>query len=74
VIGLIRNQDHADEVRRAEAVPSRCDLEPASVEEIAEAIKGAGAIVFAAGAGPGYRAVYLRAKGRGSRRLADQRP
>ena len=53
VTGLIRNPDHAAEVSRAGAVPVRCDLERASVEEIATAIKGADAVVFAAGAGPG---------------------
>jgi uncharacterized protein YbjT (DUF2867 family) len=53
VIGLIRNPDHAAEVSRAGAVPVRCDLERASVEEIATAIQGADAVVFAAGAGPG---------------------
>jgi uncharacterized protein YbjT (DUF2867 family) len=53
VIGLIRNPDHAAEVSRAGAVPVRCDLERASVEEIATATQGADAVVFAAGAGPG---------------------
>jgi predicted dinucleotide-binding enzyme len=50
VIGLIRNPDHAAEVSRAGAVPVRCDLERASVEEIATAIQGADAVVFAADA------------------------
>ena len=53
VTGLIRNPDHAGEVSRAGAVPVLCDLERASVEEIATAIKGVDAVVFAAGAGPG---------------------
>ena len=53
VIGLIRNPDHADEVSQAGASPVLCDLEQASVEEIATAIDGADAVVFAAGAGPG---------------------
>ena len=53
VIGLIRNPDHAIEVSRAGASPVLCDLERASVEEIATAIEGADAVVFAAGAGPG---------------------
>ena len=30
-----------------------CDVEKASVDEVAEAIAGADAVVFAAGAGPG---------------------
>ncbi len=53
VIGLIRNPDHATEVSQAGASPVLCDLEQASVEEIATAIDGADAVVFAAGAGPG---------------------
>jgi len=53
VTGLIRNPDHGTEVSRAGAAPVLCDLERASVEEIAAAIKGADAVVFAAGAGPG---------------------
>ena len=50
VTGLIRNPDHAAEVSRAGASPVLCDLERASVEEIATAIEGADAVVFAAGA------------------------
>jgi uncharacterized protein YbjT (DUF2867 family) len=53
VIGLIRNPDHADEVSRAGASPVLCDLEQATVEEIATAVDGADAVVFAAGAGAG---------------------
>jgi len=53
VTGLIRNPDHADDVRAAGADPVICDLEHAGVDEIAAAIMGAGAVVFAAGAGPG---------------------
>jgi uncharacterized protein YbjT (DUF2867 family) len=53
VIGLIRNPDHAAEVSQAGASPVLCDLEQATVEEIATAIDGADAVVFAAGAGAG---------------------
>jgi nucleoside-diphosphate-sugar epimerase len=53
VIGLIRNPDHAAEVSGQGASPVVCDLEQASVEEIAQAIPGADAAIFAAGAGPG---------------------
>jgi uncharacterized protein YbjT (DUF2867 family) len=53
VIGLIRNPDHADDVSAAGASPVVCDLEQAGTEQIAGAIAGAGAVVFAAGAGPG---------------------
>jgi nucleoside-diphosphate-sugar epimerase len=53
VIGLIRNPDHVADVRSQGASPVVCDLERASVEEIGQAIPGADAAVFAAGAGPG---------------------
>ena len=53
VIGLIRNPDHAADVRSRGADPVVCDLEHATVEEIAAAVAGAEAVVFAAGAGAG---------------------
>ena len=53
VIGLIRNPDHADDVAATGAEPVVCDLEQATVPEIAAAAAGADAAVFAAGAGPG---------------------
>jgi nucleoside-diphosphate-sugar epimerase len=53
VIGLIRNPDHASDVSGRGASPLVCDLERASVDEIAAAITGSDAVVFAAGAGPG---------------------
>ncbi len=56
VIGLIRNPDHADDVAAAGASPAVCDLERSAPEQIANAIAGAGAVVFAAGAGPGSSA------------------
>jgi uncharacterized protein YbjT (DUF2867 family) len=53
VIGLIRNPDHATDVSQAGASPVLCDLEQATIEEIATAIDAVDAVVFAAGAGPG---------------------
>ena len=53
VLGLIRNPDHAEDVRAQGGRPVVCDLERASVEELAVAVTGAAAVVFAAGAGPG---------------------
>ena len=53
VISLIRNPAHADDVRDAGGEPVVCDLESATVDEVADAIRGADAAVFAAGAGPG---------------------
>ena len=53
VVGLIRNPDHADDVRAVGASPVVCDLEHSAVSEVAVALEGADAAVFAAGAGPG---------------------
>lgn len=53
VIGLIRNPDHAADLRAIGAEPVVCDLEQASAEEIAGQVAQADAAVFAAGAGPG---------------------
>jgi len=53
VRGLIRNPDHADDLRADGSEPVVCDLESATVDELAQAIEGADAVVFAAGAGPG---------------------
>jgi uncharacterized protein YbjT (DUF2867 family) len=53
VRGLIRNPAHADDVRADGAAPVLLDLEAAGPDQIAAAIEGADAVVFAAGAGPG---------------------
>jgi nucleoside-diphosphate-sugar epimerase len=53
VIGLIRNPDHAQDIRAAGGEPVGCDLEQTSAAEIARSIEGADAVVFAAGAGAG---------------------
>jgi nucleoside-diphosphate-sugar epimerase len=53
VIGLIRNPDQIADVNGQGASAVVCDLEQASVEEIAHAIVGTDAAVFTAGAGPG---------------------
>lgn len=53
VVSLIRNPAGADDVRDAGGEPVECDLESAAPNEIATAIEGCNAVVFAAGAGPG---------------------
>jgi nucleoside-diphosphate-sugar epimerase len=53
VRGLIRNPDHGDDLRADGSEPVELDLETASVAEVADAIRGTDAVVFAAGAGPG---------------------
>lgn len=53
VVALIRNPEHADDVAQAGAEPAVVDLEDAAEADVAAAITGADAVVFAAGAGPG---------------------
>ncbi|OIJ67550.1 SDR family oxidoreductase [Streptomyces mangrovisoli] len=53
VAGIIRKAEQADALRAAGAEPVVLDMESASVEEVAERLRGADAAVFAAGAGPG---------------------
>jgi uncharacterized protein YbjT (DUF2867 family) len=53
VAGFIRNPDQAADLRAAGAEPLIVDLENASVDEVASHLRGADAVVFAAGAGPG---------------------
>ena len=53
VRALIRNPDHVADLRADGSEPVLCDLEQAGVEEVAAAIVGTDAVVFAAGAGPG---------------------
>ncbi|TPW73455.1 NAD(P)H-binding protein [Schumannella sp. 10F1B-5-1] len=51
VRGLVRNPDHADDLAAAGAEAVVLDLEQADDAAVAEAISGADAVVFAAGAG-----------------------
>lgn len=53
VVGLVRNPAHVDDVGAAGASAVVLDLEDAGVDALAEALSGADAVVFAAGAGPG---------------------
>jgi nucleoside-diphosphate-sugar epimerase len=53
VAGLIRNPDQAADLEANGARALVVDLESASVDEVAEQLSGADAVVFAAGAGPG---------------------
>jgi nucleoside-diphosphate-sugar epimerase len=51
--GLIRKEEQAAALRSAGGEPAIADLESVSVPDLSIAIKGADAVVFAAGAGPG---------------------
>ncbi len=53
VVGLIRSPERAEAVRAAGARPVVCDLERTEAPQIADAIAGSDAVVYAAGAGPG---------------------
>ncbi|MFI0261322.1 NAD(P)H-binding protein [Streptomyces sp. NPDC017056] len=53
VAGIIRRPEQAGDLLAAGAEPVVCDLESASVGDIARHLEGADAAVFAAGAGPG---------------------
>ncbi|WP_329149928.1 SDR family oxidoreductase [Streptomyces sp. NBC_01456] len=53
VAGIIRRPEQAGDVLAAGAEPVVCDLESASVEDVARHMEGVDAAVFAAGAGPG---------------------
>ncbi|WP_454789842.1 SDR family oxidoreductase [Mycolicibacterium lutetiense] len=53
VAGLIRDPAQAADLQAAGAEAVVLDLEQASVQEVADALRSADAVVFAAGAGPG---------------------
>lgn len=52
-VSVVRKQAQFDDIRARGAQPVLCDIESADAPELAEAIAGADAVVFAAGAGPG---------------------
>lgn len=53
VVGMIRSVAQSADLRTHGATPAVLDLEKVEVEEVAAAITGSDAVVFAAGAGPG---------------------
>jgi nucleoside-diphosphate-sugar epimerase len=53
VRGLIRKPEQADDLVAGGVEPILCDLEAEAENDVAEKVRGADAIVFAAGAGPG---------------------
>lgn len=52
-VGLVRRAEHEADLLAVGAHPVRFDLESGSAQELAEHLRGAEAVVFAAGAGPG---------------------
>src|SRR5215218_5714441 len=53
VVGIVRNPAHEPDLDADGVEPVVLDLETASVDEVAAVVRGADAVVFAAGAGPG---------------------
>ncbi len=51
-VGIVRNPDHAYDLADAGAEALVLDLEKSGVDQVAEALRGADAVVFAAGGGP----------------------
>src|SRR3954465_13163531 len=52
VAGIVRNPDHRADLESDGVEPVVLDLEQATVDQVAEVVSGADAVVFAAGAGP----------------------
>ena len=53
VRGLVRKPEQADDLRSDGSEPVVCDVEHAGADELGRAVRGADAVVFAAGAGAG---------------------
>ncbi|MFD8479307.1 SDR family oxidoreductase [Kitasatospora sp. NPDC059673] len=66
VAGIVRRPEQAGDLLAAGAEPVVCDLELASVAEVARHLEGADAVVFAAGAGPGSGAARKDTVDRGA--------
>jgi nucleoside-diphosphate-sugar epimerase len=66
VVGIVRNPDHRGDLESDGVQPAVLDLESASVDEVADVVRGADAVVFAAGAGPGSGAARKETVDRGA--------
>lgn len=53
VLGIVRSAEHEADLVDDGVLPVVLDLESASVDDVAAAVRGSDAVVFAAGAGPG---------------------
>src|ERR1700712_371025 len=51
-VGMIRNREQIPDLQDAGIEPAIIDLEATDLEEMTEIVRGAGAVVFAAGGGP----------------------
>ena len=71
VRGMIRNPDQEGDLRAVGVEPVLCDLEGDG--DVAAAVRGADAVVFAAGAGPGSGEARKRISDAQKRRWAKQK-
>ena len=53
VYSVIRNPDHAEDIRAAGAIPVVADVETLDVDGMREVLKGSGSVIWSAGAGGG---------------------
>jgi len=65
-VGIVRNPAHVADVERAGAEAVVLDLEHADVDGVAETLRGADAVVFAAGGGPNSGAARKETVDRGA--------
>jgi nucleoside-diphosphate-sugar epimerase len=65
-VGIVRNPDHRADLRADGVEPVVLDLEQAGVDDVAAVVRGADAVVFAAGAGPGSGAARKHTVDRGA--------
>lgn len=68
-VAIVRNLDHVADLQSDGAEPVVLDLESALVGDVADAVAGADAVVFAAGAGPGSGAARKDTVDRGAAAL-----
>ncbi|MCU1571070.1 MAG: family NAD(P)-dependent oxidoreductase [Naasia sp.] len=59
-VGIVRNPEHGEDLHRLGAESVVLDIESATADELAEALRGCDAVVFAAGAGAGSGAERKR--------------
>jgi uncharacterized protein YbjT (DUF2867 family) len=71
-VGLVRNPDHVADLESAGAEAVVLDLEQAGVDDVAQALRGADAVVFAAGGGPDSGAARKDTVDRGAAVLLAQ--
>jgi len=65
-VGIVRNPDHVGDVEAAGAEAVVLDLEQADVADLTDVVKGADAVVFAAGGGPNSGAARKETVDRGA--------